>query len=123
VEVISNGTRQGASTKRLPGQALKANARSRLCKLSFFIEASTLITAYARPHTIGSISSDVTLLLYSSEEKPAQTYFQAKQSAVSYQEAKAALRQGALKGWLVSGEPFESFDSAGVNVENVLQST
>ncbi|GAA5904218.1 tRNA-specific adenosine deaminase [Sporobolomyces salmoneus] len=101
-EVITNGIRQGASSKRKSEQPLGAKARSRLSKLSLF-----------QRH----LEVQQSLLPESPREN--LTYFQSKHSTSAapshnyYQEAKAAVRAGPFRGWLVSGKRWESFDADG----------
>ncbi|BGO96437.1 hypothetical protein RTG_02004 [Rhodotorula toruloides ATCC 204091] len=104
VEVINNGIRQGASNKRKPGEPLDAKRRSRLAKLSLF-ETHTALQAQ----------------LDASQAPPSLTYYQAKHStppfspAARYQHLKSLVRSadGPFAGWLVSGQPWESFDAQG----------
>ncbi|BGP07566.1 tRNA-specific adenosine deaminase 1 [Rhodotorula toruloides] len=104
VEVINNGIRQGASNKRKPGEPLDAKRRSRLSKLSLFETQSALQAQ-----------------LDSTKPPPSLTYFQAKHSAppsspaARYQRLKSLVRSadGPFAGWLVSGQPWESFDAQG----------
>ncbi|BGP31598.1 hypothetical protein JCM10296v2_003370 [Rhodotorula toruloides] len=104
VEVINNGIRQGASNKRKFGEPLDAKRRSRLSKLSLF-ETHTALRAQ----------------LDSTKPPPSLTYFQTKHSAppsspaARYQHLKSLVRSayGPFAGWLVSGQPWESFDAYG----------
>ncbi|GAA5963530.1 hypothetical protein JCM3765_006270 [Sporobolomyces pararoseus] len=96
-EVITNGIRQGSSSKRKEGEALGPKARSRLSKLNLF----------QRHLEIQMELSSITL-----EQK---SYYEVKHSPNSndYQRLKAAVRDGTFGGWLVSGSEWESFDSQG----------
>ncbi|KAM0787398.1 hypothetical protein ACM66B_003483 [Microbotryomycetes sp. NB124-2] len=102
-EVIVNGIRQGASSKRKQGEPLSHRSRSRMCKLSLF-ERHFALTA--RGLFDGGLNGS--------------TYFAVKQSAREYVERKRRLRSspgGSLAGWLVSGAAFEQFDWSGAVVE------
>ncbi|GAA5894894.1 hypothetical protein JCM5296_007610 [Sporobolomyces johnsonii] len=121
-EVITNGIRQGASSKRKPGEPLGPKARSRLSKLSLFqrhLELEQRILSSSP-----SSSSSSTGPSSSTGLREATTYFSTKHDAASssaraYQDLKAAVRAtteeaaGPFAGWLVSGEEWESFDAHG----------
>ncbi|GAA5873946.1 hypothetical protein JCM1840_000239 [Sporobolomyces johnsonii] len=123
-EVITNGIRQGASSKRKPGEPLGPKARSRLSKLSLFqrhLELEQRILSSSSSSSSTGPSSSTTGL------REATTYFSTKHDAASasaraYQDLKAAVRAtatteeeaaGPFAGWLVSGEEWESFDVCG----------
>ncbi|GAA5989062.1 hypothetical protein JCM5350_003644 [Sporobolomyces pararoseus] len=100
-EVITNGIRQGSSSKRKEGEALGPKARSRLSKLGLFkrhLEIQSILSSEPLQETI---YHDV------KHSKTLST------DADEYQELKAAVRDGPFKGWLVSGRDWESFDSEG----------
>ncbi|GAA5928082.1 hypothetical protein JCM1841_005903 [Sporobolomyces salmonicolor] len=124
-EVITNGIRQGAASKRKPGEPLGPKARSRLSKLSLFQRHLEL-----QPRALSPSSSPDSVVGLSSSA----TYFSTKHgtasssSSASYPALKAAVRArptapppppplsseaGPFAAWLVSGEKWESFDAEG----------
>ncbi|GAA5880203.1 hypothetical protein JCM16303_001250 [Sporobolomyces ruberrimus] len=102
-EVITNGVRQGASPKRKTGEPLGPKARSRLSKLSQFqrrLEVERL--------ELQNQASD--RLSYYDAKRPSNS---SHTSSDEYQSLKAAVREGPFRGWLVSGEEWESFNGQG----------
>ncbi|GAA5855264.1 hypothetical protein JCM8547_009008 [Rhodosporidiobolus lusitaniae] len=139
VEVVTNGIRQGASSKRKPGEALGAKYRSRLSKLSLYqkhLEVQRALASSSSLHTPPSpLPSSSTY--YSAKHPPLPplpastlpTKFSSLPPGERYQLLKALVRRGAspthateervgpFAGWLVSGERWESFDGEGRVVE------
>ncbi|KAK4055991.1 hypothetical protein OIO90_002986 [Microbotryomycetes sp. JL221] len=117
-EIIVNGIRQGASTKRRAEQALAIKSRSRISKLSLF-ERHQKLAARLQAETAGTGSE--------TEAKAYQkTYHQTKQTAREYAHRKRALLnsdgsqdEAPLRGWLVCGVNWESFDQEGRVVSNM----
>ncbi|GAA5966533.1 hypothetical protein JCM3765_000948 [Sporobolomyces pararoseus] len=100
-EVITNGIRQGSSSKRKDGGPLGPKARSRLSKLSLFqrhLELQSKLSSKPLQQKSYYDFKHATSLSTNSNE---------------YQRLKAAVRDGPFRGWLVSGSEWETFDSQG----------
>ncbi|KAI5124777.1 hypothetical protein M0805_005411 [Coniferiporia weirii] len=98
-EVIINGVRRGVGAK----QRGLEKYRPRLCKLQLLrlhLETVRALGTHAEP-------------------RPDETYYDVKQSDTAYCAARSALKGpgGPFAGWVVSGEPWESFDAEG-NIVN-----
>ncbi|GAA5880957.1 hypothetical protein JCM3774_001486 [Rhodotorula dairenensis] len=120
VEIINNGIRQGAPSRRQHSdQALLPKARSRLCKLSLFDRFASV-----QQQATSDEDSERTL------SSPLPTYYACKHARTDpasqvparpnpgerYQAIKTMLRapeSGPFAGWLVSGASWESFDWRG----------
>ncbi|ORY88095.1 domain-domain-containing protein [Leucosporidium creatinivorum] len=105
VEVLVNGIRQGAKTKRKLGEALGDKSRSRICKLALFARYEALLASL--PNYIDPPRSH--------RGPSSATYNEAKRTATDYQLAKRAVRgvEGPLHGWLISGARWEGFEVDG----------
>ncbi|EJT97713.1 adenosine deaminase/editase [Dacryopinax primogenitus] len=100
-EILVGGIRRGASLKSRKG--LQPSGRSRLCKLSLFNSYLWLRERLALP----PLPSDI-------------TYYDAKQACAAYTLAKRMLRSPAhpFANWVISGQPWESFDTSGSVLRN-----
>ncbi|GAA6064737.1 hypothetical protein JCM10212_005316 [Sporobolomyces blumeae] len=109
-EVISNGIRQGASSKRKPGEPLPLKSRSRLCKLSLFQrerEVRQALEAALEPPS--SIAPRPLTYFAVKHAHEATSSDEAASTLARYQCLKQAVREGPFRGWLVSGRRWESF--------------
>lgn len=111
-EVIANGLRQGAKSKRKPGEALGHSSRYFIHFSSFSLGLVLTLPHFRRSRIskLGLFTRHASLL-----DVLLPTYHSVKHSATQYQAAKASLRaRGApLEGWLISGRAYESFEVDG----------